>query len=78
VSKEDRSLPKVEYRVGLNVLIQPPFECMALADFKIVTWVTIFLVLLVSRSTASEVQALEFNVLEIPKELQVCPGRICS
>jgi len=56
--------PRWNIALVLNALTQAPFEPMASADMKFVTWKTAFLILLASGSRASEVHALEFNSLK--------------
>jgi len=64
MSEEKEVCPRWNIALVLNALSQAPFEPMASADMKFVTWKTAFLILLASGSRASEVHALEFNSLK--------------
>ena len=51
-------IPKWDLSLVLNFLCQEPFEPMAEADLKFVTWKTVFLVTLAMAARSSEVHAL--------------------
>jgi len=61
--REKEVCPRWNIALVLNALTQAPFEPMASAEMKFVSWKTAFLVLLASGFRASEVHALEFNSL---------------
>ena len=52
--------PKWDLAMVLNFLTQSPFEPLAQADLKFLTWKTVFLVTLAMAARASEVHALSF------------------
>ena len=56
-------VPKWDLSLVLNFLCQEPFEPIAEADLKFVTWKTVFLVTLAMAARSSEVHALSFNDL---------------
>ena len=56
-------IPKWDLALILNFLTQSPFEPLAQADLKFLTWKTVFLVTLAMAARSSEVHALSFAEL---------------
>jgi len=69
MSEEKEVCPRWNIALVLNALSQAPFEPMASADMKFVTWKTAFLILLALGSRAS-VHALEYNSLKFQENFR--------
>ena len=61
--RPSNQIPKWDLALVLNFLCHAPFEPMAEAELKFITWKTVFLVTLAMAARSSEVHALSFTDL---------------